>query len=162
MELDFTLIVALAFVGILIFFLSRSTGRYSRYFRQAGFNAVPIEGSELVRVAEVMTGLPAVEIHSGSHKDRDLTVVELDSGSSDDPNLTLVLYELRHEDFPAAAAFQTSARLPTLLRRVTGGFFAQLDPLQDAEHIELAKGREGDRKITRVRSSAIRNSEAGE
>ena len=138
--MDFGFIAALILAGLLIYLLTRGRRRSARLFSQAGFEAVALEGSELVRVAEAMTGLPAVEIHSGEHRGREISVVELDSGSSDDPNLTLILYELADQDYPMAAAFQTSQHLPRLLRRVTGGFFAQLQPLERSGETELGKG----------------------
>jgi hypothetical protein len=140
MPIDGGTMIGVALIILLIFLLVRGHRRRHRIFRRAGFAALPLEGNELVRVAEIMTGLPAMDIHRGEQDGRPLFIVELDSGSSDDPNLTMLLYEAPTADRQAAAAFQTSANLPRLLKRLSGGFFARMEPLPEETGAPLGKG----------------------
>ena len=140
MFIDGGTLIGVALIILLIFLLVRGRRRRHRIFRRAGFEALPLEGNELVRVAETMAGLPAMDIHQGEQDGEPLFIVELDSGSSDDPNLTMLLYETPAADRQAAAAFQTSANLPRLLKRLSGGFFARMEPLRGGTGATLGKG----------------------
>lgn len=140
MPIDGGTFVGILLIALLIFLLMRGQRRRRRMFQRAGFEPLPVEGNKLVKVAETMTGLPAMDIHRGEHEGQPIFVVELDSGSSDDPNLTMLLYETTKSDRQAAAAFQTSAKLPRLLQRLTGGFFARMEPLPTEAVGGLGKG----------------------
>ena len=63
MFIDGGTLIGVALIILLIFLLVRGRRRRHRIFRRAGFEALPLEGNELVRVAETMAGLPAMDIH---------------------------------------------------------------------------------------------------
>ena len=139
MAIDFGFVAACVLIGLLVYLVVRGGRRPGRaFFKRAGFEALPVEGGELISAAEAMVGLPAVELHSGRHAGCDLFVVELDSGNSDDPNLTLLLFELPQAVESEIAVFHTKANLPRLLRRVTGGFFSRLQPVGDPAFANFA------------------------